>query len=217
MVTVCKAHKVAVLPGDGIGPEIMDAALKVLTAAGKKEGQTFEFTKALIGGAAIDATGSPLPKETLDVCKASDAVLLAAIGGCVRTAAAGTARPRAAFCPVCATPRCCPLHACAPWRLGPPRCARCRIGPQRRGPTPPPPSAPSQLQVGQPARRAASRARPARPARGPQRLCQPAPRHRAQAGACSAWGRGRRGTDQSCAASSPTAAVGTGPAPPPPR
>ncbi|GBF94885.1 3-isopropylmalate dehydrogenase [Raphidocelis subcapitata] len=81
LVTVCKAHKVAVLPGDGIGPEIMKAALKVLTAAGKKEGQTFEFTEALIGGAAIDATGSPLPKETLDVCKASDAVLLAAIGG----------------------------------------------------------------------------------------------------------------------------------------
>jgi hypothetical protein len=83
VMKVCRAHKVAVLPGDGIGPEIMDAALKVLTVAGQKEGQTFEFTKALIGGAAIDAAGSPLPKETLDICKASDAVLLAAIGGCV--------------------------------------------------------------------------------------------------------------------------------------
>jgi len=82
LVTMCKAHKVAVLPGDGIGPEIMNAALKVLTAAGKKEGETFEFKEALIGGAAIDATGSPLPKESLDICKASDAVLLAAIGGC---------------------------------------------------------------------------------------------------------------------------------------
>lgn len=81
LVTVCKAHKVAVLPGDGIGPEIMDAALKVLTVAGKKEGETFEFKHALIGGAAIDATGSPLPEETLNICKASDAVLLAAIGG----------------------------------------------------------------------------------------------------------------------------------------
>jgi 3-isopropylmalate dehydrogenase len=78
---VCKAHKVAVLPGDGIGPEIMDAALKVLDAAGKAEGQTFEYTRALIGGAAIDATGSPLPKETLDICKSNDSVLLAAIGG----------------------------------------------------------------------------------------------------------------------------------------
>ncbi|KIY99262.1 3-isopropylmalate dehydrogenase [Monoraphidium neglectum] len=78
---MCKAHKVAVLPGDGIGPEIMDAALKVLTAAGRKEGETFEFKHALIGGAAIDATGNPLPEETLDICKASDSVLLAAIGG----------------------------------------------------------------------------------------------------------------------------------------
>lgn len=85
--TVCKAHKVAVLPGDGIGPEIMAAALKVLTVAGQKEGETFEFKEALIGGAAIDATGNPLPKETLDLCKASDAVLLAAIGGCARRAA----------------------------------------------------------------------------------------------------------------------------------
>jgi 3-isopropylmalate dehydrogenase len=72
---------VAVLPGDGIGPEITKVALKVLSAAGKAEGEAFEFTEALIGGAAIDATGSPLPQETLDVCKASDSVLLAAIGG----------------------------------------------------------------------------------------------------------------------------------------
>jgi 3-isopropylmalate dehydrogenase len=61
----------------------MEAALKVLTAAGKAEGQEFEYNKALIGGAAIDATGSPLPNETLDLCKASDSVLLAAIGGLV--------------------------------------------------------------------------------------------------------------------------------------
>lgn len=78
---VCKAHKVAVLPGDGIGPEIMAQALKVLTAAGKAEGESFEYKEALIGGAAIDATGSPLPKETLDLCKSCDSVLLAAIGG----------------------------------------------------------------------------------------------------------------------------------------
>ena len=98
VITVCKAHKVAVLPGDGIGPEIMDAALKVLTAAGKKEGETFEFKHALIGGAAIDATGSPLPQESLDICKASDAVLLAAIGGCAASAAAAAAHSR---CPAC--------------------------------------------------------------------------------------------------------------------
>jgi 3-isopropylmalate dehydrogenase len=80
---VCQAvtKRVAVLPGDGIGPEITDATLKVLSLAGKAEGVEFEYKHALIGGAAIDATGSPLPAETLDICKASDAVLLAAIGG----------------------------------------------------------------------------------------------------------------------------------------
>ncbi len=81
---VCKAHTVAVLPGDGIGPEIMKSALGVLTAAGKAEGETFTFNEALIGGSAIDATGVPLPDETLATCRAADAVLLAAIGGCVQ-------------------------------------------------------------------------------------------------------------------------------------
>lgn len=74
-------HKIAVLPGDGIGPEITKVALRALVAAGKAEGATFSFTEAHVGGAAIDATGVPLPKETLDICKANDAVLLAAIGG----------------------------------------------------------------------------------------------------------------------------------------
>jgi 3-isopropylmalate dehydrogenase len=81
LAVMCKAHKVTVLPGDGIGPEITKVAIEVLEKAGKAEGETFEFKYALIGGAAIDATGSPLPAETLDQCKASDAVLLAAIGG----------------------------------------------------------------------------------------------------------------------------------------
>ncbi|GMH38735.1 hypothetical protein BSKO_06619 [Bryopsis sp. KO-2023] len=75
------AHKITVLPGDGIGPEITNVATKVLEEAGKCEGESFEFTEALIGGAAIDATGSPLPDETLEICKAGDEVLLAAIGG----------------------------------------------------------------------------------------------------------------------------------------
>ena len=82
---ICKAassHHIAVLPGDGIGPEITKVALQALTAAGRAEGASFSYEEAHIGGAAIDATGEPLPKETLDVCKASDAVLLAAIGGC---------------------------------------------------------------------------------------------------------------------------------------
>lgn len=81
LAIVCQAHKITVLPGDGIGPEITKVAVEVLEKAGKAEGQSFDFQYALIGGAAIDATGSPLPAETLDKCKASDAVLLAAIGG----------------------------------------------------------------------------------------------------------------------------------------
>lgn len=81
MTTVCKLHKICVLPGDGIGPEIMKVAQKVLTAAGKKEGDEFEYHEELIGGAAIDATGVPLPEKTLTTAKACDAVLLSAIGG----------------------------------------------------------------------------------------------------------------------------------------
>lgn len=81
LTTVCKLHKICVLPGDGIGPEIMNVATKILTAAGKKEGEEFQYTYKLIGGAAIDATGQPLPDDTLEEAKRSDAVLLAAIGG----------------------------------------------------------------------------------------------------------------------------------------
>ena len=80
-VAACATHKVTVLPGDGIGPEIMDVAIDVLNAAGQKEGEEFVFTKALIGGAAVDAANDPYPAETEAACKASDAVLLAAIGG----------------------------------------------------------------------------------------------------------------------------------------
>jgi 3-isopropylmalate dehydrogenase len=79
--TVCKVHKICILPGDGIGPEIMAVATKVLSAAGRKEGAEFEYKYELIGGAAIDATGQPLPDQTLVTAKASDSVLLAAIGG----------------------------------------------------------------------------------------------------------------------------------------
>lgn len=74
-------YKITLLPGDGIGPEIMQVAIAALEAVGKKLNLQFEFTTALIGGAAIDATGNPLPEETLDTCRQSDAVLLAAIGG----------------------------------------------------------------------------------------------------------------------------------------
>lgn len=73
--------KITLLPGDGIGVEIVDAAVEVLDAAAKKYNFTVEYDKKLIGGAAIDAFGTPLPEETLASAKASDAVLLGAVGG----------------------------------------------------------------------------------------------------------------------------------------
>ncbi len=76
-----KSYKIAVLPGDGIGPEIMRSALKVLDTVSEKYGIEFDFEEALVGGAAIDATGTPLPEETLKLCKESDAILFGAVGG----------------------------------------------------------------------------------------------------------------------------------------
>lgn len=73
--------KICVLPGDGIGPEITDQALKVLLAVAEKFGREVELDEQLIGGAAIDATGGPLPEATVEACRASDAVLLGAVGG----------------------------------------------------------------------------------------------------------------------------------------
>jgi 3-isopropylmalate dehydrogenase len=73
-------YNLAVLPGDGIGPEIIEQAVKVTEAVGKKFGHTFKFTYALVGAVAIDKTGNPLPEETLNICKSSDAVLFGAIG-----------------------------------------------------------------------------------------------------------------------------------------
>lgn len=73
--------RITLLPGDGIGPEIMTVAVAVLKQVGQQHEIAFDFSEALLGGAAIDATGSPLPEETLTACRQSDAVLLAAIGG----------------------------------------------------------------------------------------------------------------------------------------
>ncbi|MGD0127185.1 MAG: 3-isopropylmalate dehydrogenase [Terriglobia bacterium] len=74
-------HRVAVLPGDGIGPEVTAEALKVLQAVEAIAGPTFRFQSGLIGGAALDATASPLPAETISICNNSEAVLLGAVGG----------------------------------------------------------------------------------------------------------------------------------------
>ncbi len=73
--------RLAVIKGDGIGVEIIDAALKVLRAVERKFSHEFECKEVLMGGAAIDAVGEPLPNETLRVCQNSDAVLFGAIGG----------------------------------------------------------------------------------------------------------------------------------------
>jgi 3-isopropylmalate dehydrogenase len=73
--------KIAVLPGDGIGPEVIKGALDVLDGVATRFGHEFETTVKNFGGAAIDQTGSPLPDDTLETCKNSDAVLLGAVGG----------------------------------------------------------------------------------------------------------------------------------------
>lgn len=72
--------KIAVLPGDGIGPEVTQQALKVLSAVGEKYNHSFEFEKAAIGAIAIEETGSPLPDETLKTCARADAIFIGAIG-----------------------------------------------------------------------------------------------------------------------------------------
>ncbi|MEN7550995.1 3-isopropylmalate dehydrogenase [Rapidithrix thailandica] len=72
--------KIATLPGDGIGPEIIEQAVKVVNAIGEKFGHQFDYQHAVVGAAAIDATGDPFPEETYEACKNADAVLFGAIG-----------------------------------------------------------------------------------------------------------------------------------------
>lgn len=74
-------YRIALIPGDGIGPEIVREAVKVLDAAGKKYGFTLDYTEVLMGGASIDVHGVPLTEEAVAVAKASDAVLMGSIGG----------------------------------------------------------------------------------------------------------------------------------------
>lgn len=71
---------IALLPGDGIGPEVTQQAVKVLKAIASEFDHTFNFKEASVGAAAIDLTGNPLPDETIELCKASDAILFGAIG-----------------------------------------------------------------------------------------------------------------------------------------
>lgn len=88
-----KEYTITVLPGDGIGPEITREAVEVLEAVAKKFDFAVKTREALIGGAAVDAAGVPLPPETTDACKNSDAVLLGAVGGPKWDALPGELRP----------------------------------------------------------------------------------------------------------------------------
>lgn len=90
-------YQLAVIPGDGIGPDIIEQALLVLNKVGDKFGHTFQCKTVLAGGAAIDATGGCLPQETIDICKASDAVLLGAVGGPKWDTLPGDQRPERAL------------------------------------------------------------------------------------------------------------------------
>lgn len=90
-------YNIALLRGDGIGPEIVDGACKVLQKVGDLCGHTFNFTRYLIGGTAIDEYGIPLPEETVTGCKNSDSVLLGAVGGPKWDTLPGDKRPEKAL------------------------------------------------------------------------------------------------------------------------
>ncbi len=90
-------YKIAVVPGDGIGPEVIDQAVKVLNKVGMVYGHQFNYENHLAGGAAIDEYGECLPQSTLDGCKASDAVLLGAVGGPKWDDVPGDKRPERAL------------------------------------------------------------------------------------------------------------------------
>ena len=89
--------KIALVKGDGIGPEIVDSAVRVLEKIGQKFGHTFHCTPYLAGGCAIDAVGIPLPRETVDGCLAADSVLLGAVGGPKWDKNPGNLRPEKAL------------------------------------------------------------------------------------------------------------------------
>lgn len=90
-------YNIALLRGDGIGPEIVDSAVRVLEAVGEKYGHSFNFTAYDIGGVAIDKHGVPLPEETVAGCLASDSVLLGAVGGPKWDTLPGNIRPEKAL------------------------------------------------------------------------------------------------------------------------
>lgn len=90
-----KEYKIVLLKGDGIGPEIVNQAVKVLNKTAQKFDFKINYEEALLGGSAIDATGVPLPQETIDKCKAADSTLLGAVGGPKWDTQPGNLRPEA--------------------------------------------------------------------------------------------------------------------------
>lgn len=88
-------YTLALIKGDGIGPEIVDGALMALDAVARKFSHTFRYKEVLMGGAALDTVGVPLPRETVEVCKAADGVLLGAVGGPKWDGVAAELRPEA--------------------------------------------------------------------------------------------------------------------------
>ena len=90
-------YNIALVKGDGIGPEIVDSAVRVLEKVGEKYGHTFRCTPYLAGGCAIDACGIPLPEETIEGCKNADSVLLGAVGGPKWDKMPGNLRPEKAL------------------------------------------------------------------------------------------------------------------------
>ena len=90
-------YKIALIPGDGIGPEVVTETVKVLDKIAEKYQHQFEYTTVLAGGCAIDETGACLPQETIDTCKSSDAVILGAVGGWKWDTLPGDQRPERAL------------------------------------------------------------------------------------------------------------------------
>lgn len=93
-----RTHHVAVLAGDGIGPEVMAEALKVMDAAAKKFGFTVTRDERLVGGAAIDACGRPLPDETVEACDRADAILFGSVAARSGTRSRTSPAPKWARC-----------------------------------------------------------------------------------------------------------------------
>lgn len=89
--------RIATIPGDGIGPEVIEQAILALKRIGERYGHDFVFTKLQAGGSAYDLTGEPLPEETVEICKKSDSVLLGAVGGPKWDDLGGDRRPEKAL------------------------------------------------------------------------------------------------------------------------